>query len=145
MRFTVDLAAFVRMVETVSRKMPNRQGVDARLKLLACDARVFVSSNQTLAGVEALVLKDGRCTLPRAKFLKVLKTYLGKPNLTIEADEYGLRIGGFSMPLRSYSPYAESPGEFQVFPVTDDWLVAKNEQQPAPPPDSRWLSTRWWE
>jgi len=141
MKFSIELDALIRIVETVSKKMPNRQGVDARLRVIASPAQVVVASNQTEAGIKALVSQEGRCTLRRTKFLSVLRTYVGKANLTIEADKCGLRIGGFSMPVLSYSGGAETPGEVQV---TDQGLAAQIQQAPSAPSDNRWLSTPWW-
>src|SRR5438045_2151967 len=104
MKFTIELRPFVKMIETVGKKMPREKRGDPNLRVLACAARAFVESNQTVAGTEALVLRDGQCLLPRLKLLRVLKTYRGRKNLTIEADAGGLKIGGFSMQVSSYSP-----------------------------------------
>lgn len=133
MKFTLELPTFVKMLKTVGKKMPGQKRSDGELRLSACSARVFVESNQTVAGIEALVLEDGQCRLPRATFLKVLETYHGRKHLTVEADARGLRIGNFSMAVSGYLPQAVAPGVFQVFPVTD--LTALFPDQAPPPPE----------
>ena len=79
------------------------------------------------------------------KFLKVLKTFAPKPNITIWANGNVLHIEGFGMKVTDFSAAATAPGEFQVFPVTDDWLAEPEKPKPAPPPEHRWLNSRWWE
>src|SRR5437016_2468073 len=127
MKFTIERAALVKMVEQVRVKLSGREK-DQPLKLWACCARVFVTSGGIVAGREALVFEDGECLVPGKHFSRILKSYRGKKNLTIDVDEKGLRIGGFSMSVRGYSPHAEPPGEFQVFPVTDTGVVAQDTQ-----------------
>ena len=78
-------------------------------------ARVFVEANCVAAGIEALVLEDGACSVPRMKFLKVLRTFAPKQNLTLTADQNGLRIEGLVMKATCFSPTAAAPGEFQIF------------------------------
>ena len=73
----------------------------------------------SVAGREALVFEDGECVLPCQMFLRLLKTYKGQKLCTIEANETGLCIGRFSMPVKAYSPTATPPAAFHVFPVTD--------------------------
>ncbi|MSR67187.1 MAG: hypothetical protein EXS24_07440 [Pedosphaera sp.] len=119
MRFTLELPALIKMVQQAGKKMPGQKRADQTLRLYACAARVFVESNQTVAGMEALVLKDGGCTLPREVFLKLLKSYAPKPHITIEADERTVRFGSTTLNSVGYSPTATPPGHFQVFPVTD--------------------------
>ena len=83
--------------------------------------------------------------MPRMKFLKVLRTFHPKQNLTLSADGNSLRIESFVMKATCFSPTATAPGEFQIVPVTDAWL-AQPETKPAEPKvESRFLNTRWWE
>ena len=58
------------------------------MRLSACVARVFVEANGVAAGIEALVLEDGACNVPRMKFLKVLRTFHPKQNITLAADAW---------------------------------------------------------
>jgi hypothetical protein len=95
------------------------------MRLSACVARVFVEANGVAAGIEALVLADGGCNVPRIRFLKILRTYHPKLNVTIAADAGGLRIEGFAMKATRFSPVPTAPGEFQIFPVTDESLTEK--------------------
>jgi len=119
MEFTLELPVLIKMVQQVGKKMPGRKPADPTLRLSACAARVFVESNQTVAGTEALVLEDGSCTLPTKLFLELLKSYSPRPHLTIEADERKVRFGSTTLDATAYSSSAPPPGEFQVFPVTD--------------------------
>ena len=115
------------------------------MRISACAARVFVEANGVVAGIEALVLEDGACNVPRMKFLEVLRTFHPKQNITLAADAGGLRIESFSMKVTSFSSVAAAPGQFQVFPVTDSWLAQPEAPKSAPPPENRWLKSRWWE
>lgn len=145
MKFTVERVTLERMVAQLKVERGMKGPRQRMLRLSACAARVFVEANGVTAGIEALVLEDGACNVPRMKFLKVLRTFAPKPNITLSADENGLRIEGFVMKATCFSPTAAAPGEFQVFPVTDGWL-AKPEAKPAMPiTESRFLNSRWWE
>lgn len=119
MKFTLELPVLVKMVQQVGKKMPGQKRADPTLRLYACAARVFVESNQTVAGMEALVLEEGGCTVPREVFLELLKSYAPKPHLTIEADERTVRFGSTTLNSVGYSPTATPPAKFQVFPVPD--------------------------
>ena len=130
MKFTIELKTFTKMIKMVSKRMPGQKRADDELRLSACAARVFVEANQTVAGIEALVLEDGQCVLNRKRFLSVLGTYKEKKILTIEADAGWLKIGSFSIAVRNYSPQARAPGEFQVFPVTDLSILFPDKKQP---------------
>lgn len=128
MKFTIELKPFTKMVETVSKKMPGQKKAEAQMRLFACAARVFVESNQVVAGVETLVFEDGTCLLPRVPFREVLKTFRGRKNLTVEVDPKGLHIGGFSMRVTEFGWYATPPAKFQVFPVTDLAVLGRGQQ-----------------
>lgn len=54
MKFTLELPVLVKMVKLVGKKMPGQRRLDSTLHLFACAARVFVESNDTVAGMEAL-------------------------------------------------------------------------------------------
>ena len=145
MKFTVERIALQRMIEQLKFERGVAGAQQRMLRLSACAARVFVEANNVTAGIEALVMEDGACNVPRMKFLKVLRTFAHKPNITLAADASGLRIEGFVMKATHFSPVAVAPGEFQVFPVTDAWLAPPETSKPAPLPESRWLKSRWWE
>jgi hypothetical protein len=144
MKFTVERIALQRMVEQLKIERGVKGTSQRMMRLSACAARVFVEANGVTAGVEALVLADGACNVPRMKFLKVLRTFAPKQNITLAADADGLRIEGFVMKVTCFSRVVAAPGEFQVFPVTDAWLAPPETTKP-PPPESRWLNSRWWE
>ena len=145
MKFTVERVALQGMVEQLKIERGVKGQSQRMMRLSACVARVFVEANGVAAGIEALVLEDGACNVPRMKFLKVLRTFHPKQNITLAADAGGLRIEGFVMKATCFSPVAVAPGEFQVFPVTDAWLAPPETTKPTPPPESRWLKSRWWE
>ncbi len=145
MKFTVERVALERMVGQLKVERGMTGPRQRMMRLSACAARVFVEANGVAAGIEALVLEDGACNVPRIKFMKILRTFAHKPNITLAADASGLRIEGFVMKATHFSPVTVAPGEFQVFPVTDAWLAPPETSKPAPPPESRWLKARWWE
>lgn len=131
MKFTVERAALVKMLELVGKQSPGRKSRDKEVRLSACAARVFVEANETVAGIEALVLADGTCLLPHDVFLKLLKTYAPKPHIAVEADGRGIRFCSTTLPVLRYSRVATPPGKFQVFPVTD-LDVLQSEPEPSP-------------
>ena len=145
MKSTVERLALHRMVEQLKIERGVKGPRQRMMRLSACAARVFVEANGVAAGIEALVLEDGACNVPRMKFLKVLRTFAPKQNLTLSANENGLRIEGFVMKATCFSPTAAAPGEFQIFPVTDAWLAKAKTPKPAPSTESRFLNSRWWE
>lgn len=120
MNCTVERATLVRMVKQL-------KGGDERLRLWACVARVFVESNGVIAGTEALVFEDGSCVVPRVTFLKLLQSYAGDANITIQADAMTMRVGTVTISSVGYTSQAAPPAKFHVFPVTDTWIVAKNQ------------------
>jgi hypothetical protein len=140
MKFTVDRAALVKMLQSVAKKAPAQKRRDKNVRLSACAARVFVEANQTTAGVEALVFVDGTCFLHLDVFLKLLKTYAPKPNITIEADRNAIKFFSTTLSLTGYSRTVTPPGKFHVFPVTDltvllpQTAIPPPPQPPAPPP-----------
>ena len=143
MKFTVERVALERMVEQLKTERGVRGPRQRMMRLSACAARVFVEANGVAAGIEAPVLEDGTCNVPRMKFLKVLRTFHPKQNLTLSVDENGLRIEGFLLEVTRFSPTTAAPGEFQIFPVTDTWLTQSETAKPEHPPESRRLKSRW--
>lgn len=127
MKFTITQQDLLNMLKQVSKKQPWAKRHDKVLRLSACAARVFVEANETVAGIEALVLQDGACTLDRTMFTDLVKTYAGRTNLTIEANERFLQIANTRINIQNFSPTASPPAKFQVFRVTDTWVVPKKE------------------
>ena len=119
MKFTIERKALVKMLQCVGKKHPTQTRRDKQVRLSACAARVFVEANQTTGGTEALVFEDGTCFLQQNIFLKVLRTYKTKPNVTIEADGRTLRFFSTTLPVTDYSPAATPPGKFQTFSPID--------------------------
>jgi hypothetical protein len=92
------------------------------VRLLACAPRVFVEANESTGGIEAMVFKDGTCFLEHKTFLKLLKMHSPKKNITVEVDEHKIKCASTTLPISGFSRTAISPGQFKVFPVTDDWV-----------------------
>jgi hypothetical protein len=144
MKFSVEHVALERMIDQLKADRGVKGQRQRMMRLSACAPRVFVEANGDAAGIEALVLADGGCNVPRIRFLKILRTLHPKLNITISADAGGLRIEGFVMKATRFSPVAAAPGEFQIFPVTDEWVAQSQTSPPAPPVESHWLNSRWW-
>jgi hypothetical protein len=122
MKFTIERAALVKMLEVIGRKAPSKKWRDKEVRLSACAPRVFVEANESTGGVEALVFEDGTCLLSHKTFLKLLKTHFPKKNITVEADEHKIKFATTTLPVGGYSSTVTPPGKFKVFPVTDDWI-----------------------
>ena len=119
MNFAIHLEPLLNMIAQLQGKAAGRQRADRYLRLSACDGMVFVAANEGVCGVEALVLKDGACSLPRVKFAKVLMTYVPKEVISIDANSDGLSIGGFRMKVRNYSEKVISPTNFERFALAN--------------------------
>jgi hypothetical protein len=91
MKFTIERAALVKMLEVIGRKAPSKKWRDKEVRLSACAPRVFVEANESTGGVEALVFEDGTCLLSHKTFLKLLKTHFPNKNITVEADEHKIK------------------------------------------------------
>jgi len=123
MKFTIEQKALSKILRLVGRKMPEAKKSDVVVRLSACAARVFVESNQTVAGVEALVFEDGSCTLPRKEFMDLISSYRDRQNLTIEANARFIEVASSRREVLSYAAKLTPPAQFQVFPVTDTWVA----------------------
>ena len=130
MKFTVERSTLIKMLQLVGRKMPAQKRRDQQVRLSAWAARVFVEANQSTGGVEALVLQEGTCLLPHDVFVKLLKSYAPKENITVEAGERAIKFGSTTLPVSGFSSTVTPPGQFQVFAVTDTW-VASGSQPPS--------------
>ena len=56
MKFTVERAAFMKMMRPVGLRAPDRARKDADIRVAACEARVFLEANDCIGGVEALAV-----------------------------------------------------------------------------------------
>jgi len=126
-KFTIATKTIIKMVKTVGKKMPGQKKADPNVRVFACSARVFVESNQTVDGVEALVFADGQFTMPYDRFQFLLDTFKTKKHFTLEVDQGRMHIGTFSQPVPGYLPHALPPGKFVVFPVTDLGVLPNNQ------------------
>jgi hypothetical protein len=119
MKFTIQAGSFIRMVQMVSERVSKTKQAKPILRLTACEGRACVQSASRVAETEARIWEDGECTLPQAGLLKRLKAYPRELNLTVEADEQGLRLGRSSMPVISYVSHPPAPTKFQIFLASD--------------------------
>ena len=62
-------------------------------------------------------------------FTKLIQSYGGKANLTVEANERFIQVATSQRGVLAYSPKAVPPAKFRVFPVTDTWVAANNLQR----------------
>ena len=122
MKFTIERAALVKVLEVIGRKAPSKKWRDKEVRLFACAPRVFVEANESTGGIEAMVFEDGTCFLEHKTFLKLLKMHFPKKNITVEVDEQKIKFASTTLPISGFSRTAIPPGKFKVFPVTDDWL-----------------------
>jgi hypothetical protein len=142
MKFSIDRVTLERMVKHLGVERGVKGPRESMMRISACVARVFVEANGVTAGVEALVLEDGACSVPRMKFLKVLRTFAPKPAILVSVDEDGLRIENFLMKVTDFSPKATAPGKFPVSPVKDTWLAQPKTPQSSSHTISPSLDTR---
>ena len=89
MKFTVERVALERMIDQLKADRGVKGQQQRMMRLSACTARVFVEEDGVAAGLEALVLADGGCNVPRIRFLKIVRTFHPKLNITIAADAGG--------------------------------------------------------
>jgi hypothetical protein len=111
------------MLAQVRQKRPGVKKKSRTVRLYACAARVFVESNAITAGEESLVLADGGCTLLLEQFVAILKSYRGKLNVTIQADQHSLCLFTTTLPISGYTKTVQPPAAFVVGRVTDMWVA----------------------
>lgn len=122
MKFTIGRVALVKMLEVIGRKDPSKTLRDKNVRLSACAPRVFVEGNGSTGGIEALVLEDGTCLVEQKTFVRLLKTYRPKKDITVEGAEGRITFATTTLDALEYSRTVTPPGQFQTFSVTDDWL-----------------------
>src|SRR5258706_244015 len=128
MKFTIERAALVKVLEVIGRKAPSKKWREKEVRLLACAPRVFVEANESAGGIEALVLEDGTCFLEHKIFLKLLKTHFPKKNITVEGDEHKITFATTTLPVSGYSRTFTPPAKFKVFSVTDVWISQRRTE-----------------
>ncbi len=121
MHFTIDRKKLIKMIEIVRRsRSGTRTRPNARMmRIYACASRVFVEANGMTAGEETMVLRDGGCKQPIKQFLSRLKSYANKENVTIEADEWTLKMFSSIVSVTGYTADVKPPADFVVGRVTD--------------------------
>lgn len=79
------------------------------------------------AGEETMVLRDGGCTQPIKQFLMLLKSYSNKENVTVEANEWALKMVNSTMSVTAYTADVKPPADFIVGRVTDTWVSGSSQ------------------
>lgn len=125
MKFTIKPGLLIKMVEMLGEWVPGHKRAGASLRLEACQGRVCVESDEKVGETEAVIWEEGQCSLSRAQLLNALKKHRGDVELTIEANEHGLHIGGFLVLVSSFSPRAVLPSTFQMFLATDLDVISR--------------------
>jgi DNA polymerase III sliding clamp (beta) subunit (PCNA family) len=129
MHFIIERKRLIKMIELVRRSRPGtRARPTARvMRIYACASRVFVEANGMNAGEETMVLRDGSCTQPIKQFLALLKSYSNKENVTIEANEWALKMQQSIVNVTHYSADVKPPADFIVGRVTDTWVAGEKK------------------
>ena len=131
MRFTIERGSpLIKTIGLLSGKSGGLKLAADLMTVTACDARVCVEANGVTCGLEALVMREGTCRIPRMSFLKILTLYAPRANITIDAEGGGLQLASTRLAISNYSSAAVPPGRFKTFPVTDDWLVSDAALKP---------------
>ncbi|MSU61886.1 MAG: hypothetical protein EXS31_05735 [Pedosphaera sp.] len=120
MKFTVERLALVKMIKLLAGKPAHAKQSDPWMCLTACGSRVFVEANETICGVEALVMSEGSCRIERVVLLKFLKSYHPRPNVTVEARPGALQLVNSTVPINGFTTEAVAPDKLQSFAVTRD-------------------------
>ncbi len=129
MKFTVDPAPFLRIVELAEERVSNRSASDVILCLAACDQRVWVECGDMIAQTEAMVWENGQCHVPRGALLNALKSHEDELELLVEGTKRGLRFGKTLLPVSHYYPWAVLPSSVHVFLASNLGMVHWNEAE----------------
>lgn len=119
MLFTIEGARLAALADAVRLLSTGGRQRTGKVLVWACDARVFLRVNTTIAGEEALVLRDGGCIIQLSDLLELLTLYARRPNLTMSADIGGARIETAAVRCWDYTDKVQPPGEFAVGRVVD--------------------------
>jgi hypothetical protein len=119
MHFSIEGARLVALADAVRLLSTGGRQRTGKVMVWACAARVFLRVNTTIAGEEALVLRDGGCVIRLADLLDLLTLFARRPNLTMSADTGGARIETAEVRCWDYTDQVQPPGEFTVGPVVD--------------------------
>jgi hypothetical protein len=131
MKFTVEPAPFLRIVELADEQSLHRMESDIVLCLGACDQRVWVKCGNTVAETEAMVWENGQCRVSRAELLKALDDHRDELELLIEGNKRGLRVGQLSLPVSRYDPCVVLPNSVQVFLASNLGMIHWSEAEVA--------------
>lgn len=95
-----------------------RPGVrgDRDVRVVAQGGKLYFVDSHTAAACDALVLEGGAFWVRRAFLEKVLRSFVGRKILIVEADAKGLRIGRFLCSVASYEAAPEPPPGATYFP-----------------------------
>jgi hypothetical protein len=133
MKFAVEPAPFLKLVQMVGDRKAGSRRRDFVLRLVACGGRVCVERGKTVAEIDAAVWEEGQCELSRSRLTGALAHYLGQSELTLETEKLGLRVGELVVPIIHYSPQTAVPTTFQIFLASDSEFITSIPFLPAEP------------
>jgi len=123
MHFTIERRRLIGMLRVLRGPLPVRRPKSRRVRLYACAARVFAEEGGTVAGEEALVLREGGCTVRLIPLLASLRSLAGRRNVTIEVLRSRLRLAQTELRVTGSTRQVQPPANFPVGRVTDTWIV----------------------
>ncbi len=124
MKFTVDTAAFIRMLQILNESPSGGKRGDRALSVTVNRGRVMVAGSGTAAEIEAIVWQDGQCTVPRTRLMKAAKSSPQNQPLTLTLTEQGLRVGTSVLRVLPPPAVARTPQRFAFFLTTGLTLTA---------------------
>jgi hypothetical protein len=103
MTFTAEPELLLRRLEEGTAEHTHSPASEARLaRLSASDSHLSVEAAETKAEINAVVWHSGQCAVSVEELQRLLKTYRYQPNITIDANSQGLRVGGSWMSVFHY-------------------------------------------
>ena len=117
MHFTVERAALVKLVERLSAPPGGQRRRVDPLRLWTAGANLCAEANGVVAGLEALVFRDGHCRTDRTRFLQLLKSYHPEKNLTFELTGNGLRFGSTTLEVAEAATAEAAAPHFAMIPT----------------------------
>ncbi len=119
MHFTIERTRLLALADGARLCSTGGRLRGGKVFLWACATRVFLKVNSTVAGEEALVLRDGGCRMLLADLLDLLKLDARRTNFTVEADANGMQIAKVPVRCWDYTDRVSPPGVFAVGSVVD--------------------------
>lgn len=132
MDFTIERARLSALADAARLLSNGGRQRSGKVLLWACAARVFLKVNSTVAGEEALVLREGGCRILLSELLDLLKLYPRRTNFTVQADANGTQIEKVEVRGWDYTDLVSPPAEFAVGRVVDLHVTGAAPKTPQP-------------